>query len=321
MRASYRRVLAVCAALGAPALTIGPVLAQQPVPDADLLGRQRQLFDQGNKLYDQNKLPEAEAVYLEAWSLKKSFDLAGNLGNLEADLKKWRLAAEHLAYAMREFPAGGRPAQRDELLKRLNEVKRRVGELRVQVSHPGAEVFVDGTSVGVAPIANELYVDPGTHVVEARLDGYPTALVRVTADGGRADEVSLKLVAKSANKVVLIAGGAAAGAAAIAGAAFLGVRASKASSASSLASSVPKGAPCPAGGVGATGTCADLKSALDAKAAWGAAGVARFVTAGASGAGTLVYGLVGGPRAQKSGLVVAPTVTAQGAGLWFVGSF
>src|ERR1700679_4224184 len=110
------RHLAVCLALAAPALTSAPVFAQPapvttggtptpPAIDGDTLARQRQLFDQGTKLLDQKKLDEAELACLAAWKLKKSFDLAGNLGTLEADLKKWRTAAEFLAYALREFPA------------------------------------------------------------------------------------------------------------------------------------------------------------------------------------------------------------------------
>ena len=46
-----------------------------------------------------------------------------------------------------------------------------------------------------------------------------------------------------------------------------------------------------------------------------------FVGAGAVGLATVVYGLAGGGRAARTGLVVAPAVTAQSGGLFVSGSF
>jgi hypothetical protein len=317
------RTLVACAALTALALGSTTVLAQEAqVIDANVLAQQRQLFDQANKLYDQGHYPEAEAAYLEAWRLKKSFDIAGNLGNLEADMKKWRKAAEYLAYAIREFPAGGKPALRDSLLKRLAEVEKEIGKLLIQVNRTGAEVFVDGASVGLAPALNVVYVDPGPHVVEARLEGYPPVSMKVEAAKDQTTGVGLTLVPKGPNKTILIAGGAAAGAAALLGVVFAGLYGAKGSSAGSLASMVPKSMPCPPDGTGATGTCADLKSALQAKATFGNAAVGTFVVAGAVGVGTLVYRFAAGARGPRtSGLIVAPGAWAQGGGLFLKGSY
>jgi hypothetical protein len=326
MTLRHLRLFAVCAALAAPALGGAPAFAQTAQVDAATLAKQRQLFDQGNKLYDQGKLPQAEASYLEAWKLKKSYDVAGNLGNLEADMNKPRQAAEFLSYAIREFPAGGRPQLRDALIKRLAEVQSKVGTLRVKVSKPGAEIFVDQVSVGLSPIDYDLYLDPGTHTVEARLEGYPPASATVTLARGKGNEVGITLVAKTANKAVIYGGIGVAGAAAVAGAVFAGLSAAKAGSASSLrdeiVASPQKGCP-PPDSANLSGKCADLKSALDAKATFGSAAVWSFVGAGAVGAATLIYGLTAGGsgRSSRSGLVVTPVVAGQGGGLFVSGSF
>ncbi len=324
------RILAVCGALAVPALTSAPAAAQPAATqgsgiDATSLTRQRALFDQGNRLYDQGKLAEAEAVYLEAWRLKKSFDVAGNLGGLEAELKKWRTAASFLAFALREFPAGGKPAQRDELLKKLGEAQKRVGTLRITVSRPGAEVFVDGTSAGLAPLSDDVYVDAGGHLIEVRIDGVPSGQAQVSCSQGQTQEVPIAVsggpgAGRGANRTVVIAGGVVFGVAAIAGAVFTGLWASKGSSASSLAGMVPKTMGCPPGGTGATGTCGDLVSALSSQATFGSAAVGTFAVAGAVGIATLIYGLAGS-RAPRSGLMVAPVVTAQGGSFLLKGSF
>src|SRR5262245_37052937 len=192
------RILAVCAALVAPALTSNqpvhaqgaPSPAQQADAEAAALNKSRELFQQANKLYDEGKYPQAEALYLQAWKLKKSYDVAGNLGNLEADMNKPRAAAEYLSFAVREFPAGGRPALRDALIKRLSEVSKLVGTLRFQVNKPGAEVFLDGHSIGTAPLPGEVFVDPGSHSVEARLEGFPPLLMTVSVAKGKSETVS-----------------------------------------------------------------------------------------------------------------------------------
>ena len=315
------RILAVCAALATPALTSSPAGAQPaPVINADTLSRQRALFDQANKAYDQQRLAEAEGFYLEAWKLKKSFDVAGNLGNLEADLKKWRLAAELLSYAIREFPAGGKPAMRENLLKRMAEAQQHVGAFRIQVNRPGAEVFVDGVSVGTSPLVEEIWVEPGNHLVEARLPDFAPTQMNASCTPGPIVDVPVVIRGKGANRNVVIAGAVITGVAAIAGGVFTGLWASKGSAASSDNAKVPKNAPCPAGGVGATGNCASVVSALNAQATFGSVAVGTFAAAGAVGIATLIYGLAGS-RNARTGVMVTPIVTAQSGGLSVGGSF
>jgi PEGA domain len=344
------RLLAVCGALAAPALASFPALAQQPAPappgaaptaaaaspppaspppgaapsagpaiDGDTLARQRDLFDRGNKFYDQKNYADAEFAYLGAWKLKKSFDVAGNLGNLEFDLKKWRAAAEFLSFAIRAFPAGGKPGLRDALLKSLEEAQKQVGQLHVRVNRPGAEVFVDGVSIGLAPLADEVYVEPGTHLIEGRLEGFPPAQVTISATKGQSADVTMTLAVKGANKKVLVAGGVIAGVAAITGGVFTGLSFSEASTAKSKYTAQLKTG-CPAAPP-STGACGDLKAALDSKNLFANVALYSFVAAGAVGIATTVYGLVGGARASRTGLVVAPVMTAQGGGLFVNGSF
>jgi hypothetical protein len=323
MRQPSLKILAVCAALAAPALASTPAAAQQPpVINADVLARQRALFDQGNKAYDQGRQAEAEGFYIEAWKLKKSFDVAGNLGNLEADLKKWRFAAELLAYALREFPAGGKPALREDLLKRQAEVLQHVGALRITVSRPGAEVFVDGVSVGTSPLPAEVYVEFGNHLVEARAPDLPPGQVNASCSKGPPTDVNVVLHGKGANKGVVVAGAVVTGVAAVVGGVFTGLWAGKGSDAKNLAKQVPTNNACTPGGGSPqpNATCTSLVSDLNTQATFGSVAVGTFVAAGVVGLATLTYGLVGA-RNARTALTVSPVVTAQGGGLFVGGSF
>jgi hypothetical protein len=199
---TFLRACIACAAIGICTAAVVPAHAEDTATDA-VATNQRELYDQGNKLYDQKKFAEAEAAYLAAWKVKKGYDLAANLGDVELLNGKARLAAEHLSYALREFPAGGKPALRQQLTKRLAEARQLVLAVHVEVNKPGAEVFVDGQSVGRAPIADDVFVDPAGCTVEAKLDGFVDAREAVSPAKGGAANVKLTLVPKPERRSVL----------------------------------------------------------------------------------------------------------------------
>ncbi|WP_438034853.1 PEGA domain-containing protein [Sorangium sp. So ce204] len=141
------------------------------------------------------KYVEAEAELQSAWELNPTFDVAYNLGNTKYQLKKYREAAEHLSFALRNWPLVKTVAKlKPTAEQRLAESRAQVGALRVTVSAAGAEVLVDGKAVGRAPLEGEVFVEPGEHRVEARLEGYaPVSQTAKSAKGETAD-VGLAMV-------------------------------------------------------------------------------------------------------------------------------
>lgn len=137
--------------------------------------RADELFREGNKAFAAGDARTAYEAYRGAWSLRKSFDIACNLGRTEAELQLSRDAAEHLDYCLKTYPASGRDELR-EANKRFrelyNEVRTRVVALRIETRPPGAEIAVDGASYGTTPLAGDVYVDPGQHRVRAKLQGF-----------------------------------------------------------------------------------------------------------------------------------------------------
>jgi hypothetical protein len=192
---------------GAPALAQNPpptavpldggVSVQEKYGEREKLDLARKAFDVGNGLHDRGMLSEAEDVYLVAWKLKKSYDVAANLGNVEADLKHPGRAAAFLAFALREFPVGGKPSLRESLAKLLAEVRQQVGALRVQLNVPGAEVLVDGVSLGSFPLPDDVFVEPGPHRILAKAAGYRDAQATAKVAKGQAQEVRLELKPKT----------------------------------------------------------------------------------------------------------------------------
>jgi hypothetical protein len=178
-------------------LSLGqPALAQTAPKPTDTAQRADAQFLEGKQLLKEGKKQAAREKYLAAWRLKKTYDIAGNLGSLELDLGMYREAAEHLSFAVNNYATTGTTAaQLEKAKQRLSEAKKQVGAVTVSVSVEGAEVLVDGVSVGRAPLGDEVYVDPGARVFEARLAGHEGAReMMVAAKGG---EGSVRLVLKA----------------------------------------------------------------------------------------------------------------------------
>ena len=76
------------------------------VDSADDTERARILFQEGNAAYRERNWQLAYDKFHEAFGLAPTYDLAGNLGDVELMLEKPREAAEHLAYSLKNWPAG-----------------------------------------------------------------------------------------------------------------------------------------------------------------------------------------------------------------------
>src|SRR5580704_8866675 len=173
--------------------------SQTPAPGSDAASAQADdLTHRGVDLLKKHQWAEAEDLFRQAWALKRSYDIAGNLGLAEAGLGKWRDAAEHLTLAIATFPANGKAAHRDLLREKLASAREHIGGLAIEVDAAGAEVLVDGKSVGTAPLAGEVLVEPGAHVVEAQLAGRGAARGEASVVAGGSASVTLALKGEQA---------------------------------------------------------------------------------------------------------------------------
>ena len=154
---------------------------------ADDAERAEELFHAGNAAFAEDDLHAAYDAYRAAWSLRKSFDIACNLGRTEAELMLSRDAATHLDYCVRTFSASSRSEFRgaQERFRTLfDSVRTKVGAFAISTYPEGAQVEVDGVSWGTSPLAAPVFVDPGSHRVLIRLAGYPEVERVLGVDAG-----------------------------------------------------------------------------------------------------------------------------------------
>lgn len=303
--------------------------------------------------------PEAYRSFLAAWSIKRHYQIAANLGRAELRLGKYRDAAEHLAYFLREASAVS-PEERRMAQAMLDEAQAHVGTLTILVNREGAEVLVDGIAAGTAPIRYELFIEPGRRTIEAKLEGFEGDRRALDIAPGSTRKLLLMLSPSPAEQAnpsdrppvsipkptepeavgrvttergesagrasVLVAGSLTATAFAAAGAGFLIAWGMADADAKRYRSELTGDSVCsarlPTSSVGRR--CAVLRDSLDRRSMFGALGVAGLGVGVGAAAATLVYALASGSAdhtAPASGapVRVVPVATAQGGGVGLAG--
>ena len=179
------------------ALTTAPALASEAE-------RARALFREGNEAFAAGDLHGAYDAYQEAWAIRRSFDVACNLGRTEAELGLHVAAAEHLDYCLRTFSTSARDEFRNaeqRFRALLDGVLEKVGAFRLVTRPLGAEVLVDGASMGNGPFENPLYLAPGEHRVVVRAKGgYRQRELVLNVLPGTSQTVQIKLELESAER-------------------------------------------------------------------------------------------------------------------------
>jgi len=327
-------VILLAGALGAarPALAGDPPVEQggAPAAAAALLGK-------GNRAFKEGRFADAEAAYREAWRIKKGYDIAGNLGSAELALGKLRDAAEHLAFTLRAYPITGDPAVRDRMARALARCREAVGSVRVLVEPRGAEVWVDGARVGEAPLEDEVFVEPGEHTFEAKLEGYTGAPQRLLMEKGGAAEVTVDLVPvarpgppaeqlapRRRSLVPALGLGAVALIGLGGGAALTGMSAAKRADAASIRALVAAGqGSCVKGAANYDARCPDLQSRLHADDVAHDVAIGAFVIGTAAASATAAYLLWPTPRSTRAGraLRVMPLFGEASGAVMVSGSF
>ena len=192
MTSNKKRIRVLCGTLAVlvPVLTTGVAAAEpstRPSNEAttpDDNARVRGLFHDGEVAYQTGKYEEARQLFLEAWSVRPTYDVASSLAQVELKLQRFRDAAEHLQYCLEHFAPSESATILEHVQKALADAKTRVAMVRVSSNRDGAEVFVDSIRVGVAPVESALFVDPGKRHVSARFNGQSTEEF-VNAEAGK----------------------------------------------------------------------------------------------------------------------------------------
>jgi hypothetical protein len=196
MMLGLRRSIVDASLLAALTFATYSAAAQEPPVSSEEQAR-RQAYERAHDAFAAGNFQVAHEIFSKLWKERPTYDIAGFLGQTELQLKRYRDAAEHISFSLRNWP----PRERLELLARVREglslAKRHVGALRLSVQPPGARIAIDGRMAAVSPADFELYVEPGTHTLSVELEGHET--VTRSLDVAAGQEQALELVLNEQN--------------------------------------------------------------------------------------------------------------------------
>ena len=132
----------------------------------------------GRRARDARQWSVAYAAYKAAFEAadpassteRERAEIAGELGLCELALRKYRDAAEHLAFGLEQRTALPLALQL-RFEKGEREATPHVARLILTVDPPDAEVLLDGKRVGRVARTYLLFLEPGQHMVRARAPG------------------------------------------------------------------------------------------------------------------------------------------------------
>ncbi len=150
------------------------------------------LIDEGVALREQGKDQEALDRFTRAWSASPTSRARAQMALAEQALGRWSFAEAHLEEALRGgdgWIAKNRPA----LEGALATVRTHLGDLIVDGSLDGADVSVDGASVGALPLRAPVRLTIGSHVLMVHAAGYfpVERSVQVSSDAPAREHVDL----------------------------------------------------------------------------------------------------------------------------------
>jgi hypothetical protein len=155
------------------------------------VGRKR--FTEGVAALKNGKFEEARVSFQQSYALKPVPAALRNLAAAELKTGRYLAAARHFTTYLKTTKP--KEIDRPEVVQDgLAEAKSHCGMLLVETSVPGAEIGVDGESIGRTPLdADPWLVEPGERVITARLDGYEDHSERHLVEAGRTLSISIVL--------------------------------------------------------------------------------------------------------------------------------
>ena len=169
-------------------------LAQTSASDT---ARVTQLFKNGKAAFSRNDMPEAERLFAEAFALRKSADIAANLGQSQLEQQKYRAAAEHFQWALVNLLPSASDAQRRAVENGLARARAEVAVLRLDIKPEGSDVLVGEQNLGKTPLTGDVYVEPGEVIISVKHDGFVAVDKRVMVGKGTEQAVEIALASKA----------------------------------------------------------------------------------------------------------------------------
>ncbi len=172
--------------------------ANSPKPAAplgqSLAGTARDAYVSAQILLNNTDFAGALKKFGQAYDLSKDPRLLFNMAVCARGLHAYAQMQSLLMRFMRESGTAMTAEDRTDVDNALAAIRNLVGTVRLAVTEAGADVAIDGASVGATPLGNPQVVDLGTHALRVTKPGFQPAEQAVDIKGGAEVAVAITLV-------------------------------------------------------------------------------------------------------------------------------
>jgi len=155
-------------AIAAPLLAAPRAVAAPDPPSEEALTAARAKLTEGAQHLRQGDYAEALKSFKEAYQIVPSPKIHFNFGLAYQGLARYVEAIESFQHYLEE----ARPAPSDpnatNARRQIEELSSKVAKVEIKCDCIGADVLIDGRTLGTMPLSRPLVVDPGSHQVALR---------------------------------------------------------------------------------------------------------------------------------------------------------
>jgi len=162
-------------------------------PAAGKADEASQHFKSGVAFYKDKDFTAAMVEFQKAYDLLPNYNVLFNVGQTARELKDYAAALGAFEQYLKDGGAKVTGARKKEVQSAIDELRKKVGTIKVTTNVDGAEITVDDVVVGTSPLPDALVANVGRHKLGATSSGYTPAQRVIDVAGSAETPVSLEL--------------------------------------------------------------------------------------------------------------------------------
>jgi hypothetical protein len=168
-------------------------------PEASATAEASAHFRKGVQLYKSRSFDAALAEFEKSYQIAPDFHVLYNVAQVQLERHDYVAALRRFREYLQLGAAEVSASRRSEVEQEIARLTELVAEVRFAVVPEGAEVWVDGVSVGLLPLSTPLLVNGGVHRLQLSKAGFTTVQQTLTVAGGDTPRIAITLQALPAN--------------------------------------------------------------------------------------------------------------------------
>lgn len=195
MLSSIRKSIAVAVTVSLLAPSVAYAQPKRPKSVAELLsGEARTQFDAGVRLAERGQWDGARTSFRAAYEASKNPRVLFNVAIAERQLQRYAAAIDLFNRELTEGKGVLSPEEERDIRAIIAGLEQLIGSLTIDVSEPGADIYVDGERVGQSPLAGPMRFQLGKRNVRAAKAGFSDAIESVEVKAGGSSRVAIKMI-------------------------------------------------------------------------------------------------------------------------------